>query len=62
VKAKKPRESKAVSLADEKPKIAADQGQRVFGSAKGQIVFKKGWEAPMTKREFDEFLGGSSLV
>ena len=31
--------------------------KRVFGSAKGQIVFKKGWDAPMTKRELDEFLG-----
>jgi prevent-host-death family protein len=29
----------------------------VFGSAKGQIVFKKGWDAPMTKRELDEFIG-----
>ena len=30
----------------------------VFGSAKGQITFKKGWDNPMTKREFDEFIGG----
>jgi prevent-host-death family protein len=29
----------------------------VFGSAKGLIKFKKGWDAPMTKRELDEFLG-----
>jgi len=29
----------------------------VFGSAKGQILFKKGWDAPMTKRELDDFLG-----
>jgi prevent-host-death family protein len=29
----------------------------VFGSAKGQIKFKKGWDAPMNKRELDEFLG-----
>jgi prevent-host-death family protein len=29
----------------------------VFGSAKGLIKFKKGWNAPMTKRELDEFLG-----
>jgi prevent-host-death family protein len=29
----------------------------VFGSAKGLIAFKKGWDAPMTKRELDEFLG-----
>jgi prevent-host-death family protein len=32
-------------------------GKRIFGSAKGQITFKKGWDAPMTKRELDEFLG-----
>jgi prevent-host-death family protein len=31
--------------------------KRVFGSAKGQITFKEGWDAPMTKRELDEFLG-----
>ena len=31
--------------------------KRVFGSAKGLITFKKGWDAPMTKRELDEFLG-----
>jgi prevent-host-death family protein len=29
----------------------------VFGSAKGLIKFKRGWDAPMTKRELDEFLG-----
>jgi prevent-host-death family protein len=29
----------------------------VFGSAKGQITFKRGWDAPMTKRELNEFLG-----
>jgi len=29
----------------------------VFGSAKGQITLKKGWDAPMTKRELDEFIG-----
>ncbi len=31
--------------------------KRVFGSAKGLIKFKKGWDAPMTERELDEFLG-----
>jgi hypothetical protein len=30
--------------------------KRIFGSAKGQIIFKKGWDAPMTKRELDDFL------
>ena len=34
---------------------------RVFGSAKGQIVFKKGWDAPMTKRELDQFIGPGNL-
>ena len=32
--------------------------KRVFGTAKGLIKFKKGWDAPMTDREVDEFLGG----
>jgi prevent-host-death family protein len=32
--------------------------KRVFGSAKGLITFRKGWDKPMTKREFDEFIGG----
>lgn len=31
--------------------------KRIFGSAKGLIKFKKGWDAPMTERELDEFLG-----
>lgn len=31
--------------------------KRVFGSAKSEVVFKKGWDAPMTKREVEEFLG-----
>lgn len=31
--------------------------KRVFGSAKGLIKFKKGWDAPMTERELDEFIG-----
>ena len=31
--------------------------KRIFGSAKGQIVFKKGWDAPMTDAEVDEFIG-----
>jgi prevent-host-death family protein len=33
--------------------------KRIFGSAKGQIIFKKGWNSPMTKRELDEFLSGN---
>jgi len=32
--------------------------KRVFGSAKGLIKMKKGWDAPLTDREIDElFLG-----
>lgn len=31
--------------------------KRIFGSAKGLIKFKKGWNAPMTDREIDEFIG-----
>jgi hypothetical protein len=30
-------------------------------SAKGQIVFKKGWDAPMTKRELDQFTAVGDL-
>ncbi len=37
------------------PKITRATSPRIFGSAKGQIVFKKGWDAPMTKRELDQF-------
>jgi hypothetical protein len=33
--------------------------KRVFGSAKGQIIFKKGWDAPMTELELEDFLSGS---
>lgn len=32
-------------------------GKRLFGSAAGQIVFHKGWDAPMSDRELEEFLG-----
>ena len=39
--------------------VAVDRPRkRVFGSAKGEIVFKKGWNAPMSKREIDEMIGG----
>lgn len=31
--------------------------KRVFGSAKDEITFKKGWDAAMTKRQIKEFLG-----
>jgi len=40
-----------------KPKGTNDRAKPVFGSAKGQIIFKKGWHAPMTKRELGKFLG-----
>ena len=32
-------------------------GKRVFGSAAGKIVFRNGWDAPMSGRELQEFLG-----
>jgi hypothetical protein len=36
--------------------------KRVFGSAKGQIVLKKGWDAPMTKQELDQFIAPGDLA
>jgi prevent-host-death family protein len=30
--------------------------RRVFGSAKGEIVFKRGWNAPMSKREIERLI------
>jgi hypothetical protein len=56
VQSKKSSTSKRVHSDDETPKPIAPS-KRIFGSAKGQITFKKGWDAPMTKRELDEFLG-----
>jgi hypothetical protein len=50
-----PRTGKSV----EAVKSHASGPKRIFGNAKGQIVFKKGWDAPMTKRELDDFLGRS---
>jgi hypothetical protein len=50
--------SKPVRRAVEEKKQEALPAKRVFGSAEGQIVFKRGWDAPMTKGELDEFLGG----
>lgn len=32
-------------------------GKPIFGSAAGQIIFKEGWDAPMTDQELEEFLG-----
>ena len=32
--------------------------KRILGSAKGSVRFTKGWEAPMTDAEFEEFIGG----
>ncbi len=33
------------------------QSKRVLGSAAGTIEFTKGWDAPMTEAELEEFLG-----
>jgi hypothetical protein len=41
----------------EAPKLTASPCKPVFGNAKGKIILKKGWDAPMTKRELDKFLG-----
>lgn len=36
----------------------AEPRKPIFGSAKGLIKFKKGWDAPLTDREIEElFLG-----
>jgi prevent-host-death family protein len=32
--------------------------KRQLGSATGTIKFKKGWDAPMTDEEYEEFIGG----
>jgi hypothetical protein len=50
--------AKITRLSEDPPKAPIARRNRVFGSAKGQIVLKKGWDAPMTKRELDDFLGG----
>jgi hypothetical protein len=44
-----------------KPKGTNDHAKRMFGSAKGQIIFKQGWDAPMTKRELNQFIGVGDL-
>ena len=31
--------------------------KRTFGSAKGKIVLREGWDAPLTDAELQEFLG-----
>ena len=31
-------------------------GRRVFGSAAGEIVFHRGWDAPLSGKELEEFL------
>jgi prevent-host-death family protein len=33
------------------------QTRRVFGSAAGQIVFRKGWDAPLSEKDLQVFLG-----
>jgi len=39
-------------------RVAPPGGQRQLGSARGRIVFKPGWDAPMTRKELEQFLGG----
>jgi prevent-host-death family protein len=33
------------------------QARRVFGSAAGQIVLRKGWDAPLSEKDLQVFLG-----
>jgi hypothetical protein len=54
---KKTHTSKPTGAPEKPAKLDAVSPKRIFGSAKGQITFKKGWDAPMTERELDEFLG-----
>jgi hypothetical protein len=51
----KPRQLRAPS------KTTVAPSTRVFGSAKGQVVFKKGWDVPMTEQEVDQFIGAGDL-
>ena len=39
-------------------RIGADGRKRILGSAKGTIWYAKDWDAPMTVKEFEEFIGG----
>jgi prevent-host-death family protein len=39
-------------------RVAPPGGKRQLGSARGRIVFRPGWDAPMTKTELERFLGG----
>ena len=39
-------------------RIQAEGRKRVLGSAKGTIWYAKDWDAPMTDKEFEEFIGG----
>jgi hypothetical protein len=51
------KKSKVSKLPERVPKAAVG-AKPIFGSAKGLITFKKGWGAPMTKREFEAFIRG----
>jgi hypothetical protein len=53
-----PKPTKPVDPSNDSPIPPVVPEKRVFGSAKGQIVFEKGWDAPMTDRELDDFLRG----
>jgi len=39
-------------------RVASPGGKRQLGSARGQVVFRPGWDAPMTRKELERFLGG----
>ncbi len=39
-------------------RLAPPAATRKLGAARGQIVFSKGWNAPMTRKELEEFISG----
>lgn len=39
-------------------RVAPPGGKRQLGSARGQIVFRPGWNAPMSRKELERFLDG----
>lgn len=39
-------------------RVAPPGGRRQLGSARGQIVLRPGWDAPMTRTELEQFVGG----
>jgi hypothetical protein len=59
MKTSAPKSEKSGDPAGDTSQTSANGPKRIFGTAKGQIIFKNGWDAPMTKHELDDFLGES---